>query len=380
MPREHIRAENRLPEQAFLFAAAAPGEAGRTTVERALAELEALAEAASAEVVGSTYQVRQKPDAAYYLGRGKLAEIKMAAESLGADLLICDDELSGSQLRNIERETGIRTIDRTNLILAVFAARATGSEGRLQVELAQYRYRLPRLKSTAGELSRQGGGIGTRGPGETRLETDRRHIRERIRSLEKRLQKVEAHQARLRAARRRRGDLTVAVTGYTNAGKSTLINALCKADLYAEDRLFATLSAAGRELYLPLLTSRGRRVLLVDTIGFVSKLPHHLVAAFRSTLAEAATADFVLKLVDGADPEAAAKLQVTTKLLQEIGAGDLPEMTVINKKDKIRADADLSALYGNIAGPAKLVPQISAVTGAGLPELKDSLQSELLKI
>lgn len=380
MPREHIRAENRLPEQAFLFAAAAPGEAGRTTVERALAELEALAEAASAEVVGSAHQVRQKPDAAYYLGRGKLAEIKMAAESLGADLLICDDELSGSQLRNIERETGIRTIDRTNLILAVFAARATGSEGRLQVELAQYRYRLPRLKSTAGELSRQGGGIGTRGPGETRLETDRRHIRERIRSLEKRLQKVEAHQARLRAARRRRGDLTVAVTGYTNAGKSTLINALCKADLYAEDRLFATLSAAGRELYLPLLTSRGRRVLLVDTIGFVSKLPHQLVAAFRSTLAEAATADFVLKLVDGADPEAAAKLQVTTKLLQEIGAGDLPEMTVINKKDKIRADADLSALYGNIAGPAKLVPQISAVTGAGLPELKDSLQSELLKI
>ena len=320
----------------------------------------------------------RSPDSATYIGKGKLAEIRVAAEVLQANLLICDDELTGSQLRNIEEETGLRTIDRTNLILDIFATRAKTREGRWQVELAQHEYRLPRLKSVAGELSRQGGGIGTRGPGETKLETDRRYIRRRIQKLKKNLKELSIHRELLRQSRNDRGVYTIAVVGYTNAGKSTLVNHLCHSKLFVADQVFATLDATVRQLYLPGNQLRQKDTVLIDTIGFINKLPHQLIEAFKSTLAEAAHADLLLIVVDGSDPDADEKLKTTRILLHEIGAGSIPQVTAINKIDKINRIDISSVLYSlsidDGAGPPF---EVSALTGDGLDELKIRLDKRL---
>ena len=265
------------PEQAILVAL----DTGEYDVEASLAELEELAHTAGAQVLGALVQKRESPDKATCLGSGRLEELTQLCRNVEADLVIFDLELTATQHRNLESELPCRVVDRTALILDIFAARARSAEGRLQVELAQLQYLLPRLAGQGVSLSRLGGGIGTRGPGETKLESDRRHIRRRIRSLRLQLDSVEQQRERRRERRKKDGIQTVAIVGYTNAGKSTLLNALTQAGVLAEDKLFATLDPTARALRLP----DGRQVLLIDTVGFVRRLPHHLVEAFRSTLA-----------------------------------------------------------------------------------------------
>ncbi|HHX37273.1 MAG TPA: GTPase HflX, partial [Clostridiaceae bacterium] len=365
-------------ERAILFGLNRPGRGEKERGERSLEELAALAEACGAVVVNSILQTRMAPDSATFIGKGKLTEIRTVGEALGANLLICDDELTGSQLRNIETETGLHTIDQTNLILDIFARRATTREGRWQVELAQHQYRLPRLKSVAGELSRQGGGIGTRGPGETKLETDRRYIRRRIQKLKKNLKQLSGHRELLRHSRDEQGVCTIAVVGYTNAGKSTLVNRLCNSDLFVADQVFATLDATVRQLFLPGNQIRQRDTVLIDTIGFINKLPHELIEAFKSTLAEAAHADLLLLVVDGSDPDADEKLQTTCNLLDEIGAGNIPRVTAINKIDKINSIDISSMLYSLSIDNGDGSPiEVSAVTGHGLDNLRTRLDERL---
>lgn len=366
-------------ERAIVFGLTASAQtAGRS--ERSLDELQALAESCGAVVVGRVVQTRLTPDGATYFGKGKIEELRQAAEAMEADLLICDDALTGPQSHNIEALAGVRVIDRTNLILDIFARRATTLEGRRQVELAQHRYRLPRLKQADGALSRQGGGIGTRGPGETKLESDRRHIRARISMLRRQLDEAAAHRDRLRQARRNRGAFTIAVVGYTNAGKSTLINRLCGTDLYAADQVFATLDATARKLFLPGAAARGQDVVLIDTIGFIAKLPHELIDAFKSTLAETAHADLILHVVDGSDPEAEQKMAVSLELLREIAADAIPRVTAINKTDTIYMMPDAAALYAACGRSSDRPVEISARTGAGLDELKHMLDQHISDI
>lgn len=302
---------------------------GAFDAEASIDELAELADTAGAEVLAKFIQNRESPDNATYLGEGKLREIRDFCRQQEADLLILDDELSGIQLRNIEEITGVHAIDRTTLILDIFAGRARSREGRIQVELAQQKYRLPRLIGLGKQLSRLGGGIGTRGPGETKLESDRRHIRRRIDALEAELKALGENRARIRQRRSKNGAITAAVVGYTNVGKSTLLNLLTTAEVYVQDQLFATLDPTARELALP----NGQRIILVDTVGLIQRLPHQLVEAFHSTLEEAADADLILNVCDCSDPAVDRQLEVTRQLLSDLGCGGIPTLTVYNKID-----------------------------------------------
>lgn len=314
-------------EKAILAAA----DVGEYDVESSIDELSELAKTAGAVEIARVIQKRDAYEPATVIGEGKLAELKELCQNLGATLLIFDCELTAAQIRNIEDETDVRTIDRTMLILDIFAGRAVSREGKLQVELAQLRYRLPRLMGIGASLSRLGGGIGTRGPGETQLETDRRHIRRRIDKLSAELKELEQRRGYSRERRKKDSVQVGAIVGYTNAGKSTLLNLLTGAGVLAEDKLFATLDPTARSIELP----DGRSLLLVDTVGLIRRLPHHLVEAFKSTLEEAACADIIIHVCDVSDPQAAEKADVTLKTLAELGAAEIPVVTVLNKCDKI---------------------------------------------
>jgi GTP-binding protein HflX len=299
-------------------------------IRSTLAELERLADTANAETVSTVIQYRDRPDPAWLVGKGKAEEIARTAELQDADLVIFDRELSPAQIRNLENIIPCKVIDRTQLILDIFAQRAQTREGRIQVELAQLQYMLPRLAGRGKELSRLGGGIGTRGPGEKKLETDRRHIRRLIGELKRELEEVKKHR-RLHGARRKKSGIPqVALVGYTNAGKSTLLNRLTGAGVLAEDKLFATLDPTSRRLSLP----GGTEVILTDTVGFIRNLPHHLVAAFRSTLEQVKEADLLLHVVDSSHPEAAEQIMAVERVLEELDASHLPVLMVLNKADK----------------------------------------------
>ena len=293
-------------------------------------ELEELAFTAGATVFAKLIQKRDRPDNATFLGGGKLWELKNICDANDIDLLIFDGELTPSQQRNIENFTDVRVIDRTMLILDIFALNARTSEGKLQVELAQLKYSLPRLGGKGIEMSRLGGGIGTRGPGESKLESDRRHIHRRIDALEENLEAMAKRRDLLRKRRKKNSVTTVAIVGYTNAGKSTLLNALTDAGVLTENKLFATLDPTSRALKLP----DGRSVLLVDTVGFISRLPHDLVEAFKSTLEEVVYADLILNVCDASDIEFEDHIKVTKQVINDLGAGDKPMLTVYNKCDR----------------------------------------------
>jgi len=299
------------------------------TTDSSIAELERLTDTAGAEVVGVLVQNRPIIENATYLGEGKLEELKEACKSLEADIVIFDDELSPMQIRNIENALDIRVIDRSMLILDIFARHAITKEGKLQVELAQLKYMLPRLTGKGVALSRLGGGIGTRGPGETKLETDKRHIRTKIHKLQSELKEIKAHRDLLRTSKSRKEAYVVALAGYTNAGKSTLLNTLTGADVLAENKLFATLDPTVRGITLP----DGRNVLLVDTVGFISKLPHHLIEAFKSTLEEVTFADAILNVVDASSDEYEKHIKVVNGILAGLKAEEKPTICVFNKID-----------------------------------------------
>ena len=340
------------PQRAILVAA----DCGEWDAEVSINELEELAKSAGAQVVAKVIQQRAEYDRATIVGRGKLNEIKELAEAENVDILIFDHELTAANIRNLEEATGLGVIDRTMLILDIFAARAQSRAGRLQVELAQYKYRLPRLEGMGKNLSRLGGGIGTRGPGESKLESDRRHIRRRIETLEHKLDELAANRELIRSRRKKDGIVTAAIVGYTNAGKSTLLNRLTNAGVLSEDKLFATLDPTARALELP----DGRSIMLVDTVGFVRRLPHHLVEAFKSTLEETVQADLLLNVCDISNGEADSQTEVTRELLESLGADKIPMLNVLNKCDLIE-------------GPLPICTDdcvlISAKTGAGIEEM-----------
>lgn len=325
-------------------------DTGDYDTRASLDELEALAQTAGAQTVAKLVQKRPSYDPATVIGSGRLEELAQLCKNDGADLVVFDCELSPAQMRNIEDACGTAVIDRTALILDIFAQRAVTAEGKLQVELAQLKYRLPRLGGMGNVLSRLGGGIGTRGPGETQLETDRRHIRRRIAALQEQLAELKKRRGLLRARRKKEGVTTVAIVGYTNVGKSTLLNALTGAGVLAEDKLFATLDPTSRALTLP----DGRSVMLIDTVGLVRRLPHQLVEAFQSTLEEAANADLLWCVCDAASGETAEQLDVTRRLMEELGAQDIPMLVILNKCDLIaeapRALNDQTALVSARTG------------------------------
>lgn len=352
--------EEERPERALLVSV----DTGEFDAAVSLEELAELAATAGAEVMETAVQKKEAPDKATCVGSGRAEEIARNCAAMDIDLVIVDRELSPTQQRNLEDMLPCRVIDRTTLILDIFAGRARSAEGRLQVELAQLQYRLPRLSGQGTALSRLGGGIGTRGPGESKLESDKRHIRRRIAALREQLEKLDAQRTLRRQRRRKDGIPTVALVGYTNAGKSTLLNALTDAGVLAEDKLFATLDPTARALRLP----DGRQVMLVDTVGFVRRLPHQLVQAFRSTLEEAVEADVILNICDASSPYAAEHLQVTGELLEELGCGEHPILQVMNKWDLVTA------------APAEEGAQrvcISARTGMGLSELLERVAALL---
>lgn len=336
---------------------------GEYDPEQSLDELEELAKTAQAITLAKVIQKRECYDKATCIGAGRLEEVTAFCTANDIDILIFDNELTATQIRNIEETTKVRVVDRTTLILDIFAARAKSKEGRLQVELAQQKYRLPRLAGMGTALSRLGGGIGTRGPGETRLETDRRHIRRRIQTLESELDELEKQRSLRRSRRKKDNVTTVAIVGYTNAGKSTLLNTLTDAGVLAEDQLFATLDPTARALRLP----DDREVLLIDTVGLIRRLPHHLVEAFHSTLEEAANADLILHVCDASNKDVEQQIEVTEQLLGELGCADIPIIRVLNKCDRLSVSPDLKAGTKSVL--------ISAKTGFGL----DGLLHEIAK-
>lgn len=341
----------------------AAADLGEYDAEASMKELEELAKTAGAEVVAQIVQKLPAPNPATLLGEGKIQELKETAAQLNADLVIFDCELTASRIRNIEDILNVRVIDRTMLILDIFAGRAVTNEGKLQVELAQLKYRLPRLAGIGASMSRLGGGIGTRGPGETRLETDRRHIRSRIDKLEENLKELEKRREFSRSRRKKDNVLTAAIVGYTNAGKSTLLNNLAGADVLAENKLFATLDLTSRGIELP----DGRTVIVTDTVGLIRRLPHNLVEAFKSTLEEAASADIILHVIDISDSEAAEKTDTTRQLLAELGCGDIPVINVLNKCDLLQNDIPES----------KDTVKICAKTGEGFDRLLKAISENI---
>jgi GTPase len=335
--------------------------ASQWNTEETMRELAQLTETAGALPVAEVVQRRPRPDSAYYVGKGKAEEMRLLVEETGADLVIFDDELSPSQKRNLEEALGCRVVDRTALILDIFARRAKTREGILQVELAQLSYLLPRLSGIGTELSRLGGGIGTRGPGETKLEVDRRRIRKRITDLKQDIDEVKKHRALHRQARQAVPLPVVALVGYTNAGKSTLLNSLTDAGVMAEDKLFATLDPTTRQVEL----ADGSRFLLTDTVGFIQKLPHHLVASFRATLEEIWEADLLLHVVDTAHPQAREQMAAVQEILAKLNAAEMPQIVVFNKMDLPEAATALPGLSS--AWPASVA--VSAKKGIGLDGL-----------
>jgi len=352
--------ENKIEQERAVLVSVDTGE---FDVDSSLLELAELARTAGAEVICEMTQKREAPEAGTYLGKGKLEELAEYCENEKPDLVIVDGELTPAQQKNIETITDTRVIDRTTLILDIFAARALSGEGKLQVELAQLKYALPRLGGKGASMSRLGGGIGTRGPGETKLETDRRHIRRRISALSEDLKELEERRARHRERRKKDGVVTVALVGYTNAGKSTLMNTLTDAGVLAENKLFATLDPTARALTLP----DGSSVLLIDTVGFIRRLPHKLVEAFKSTLDEAVNANVILNICDASNEECAEHYKVTMDLLEELGCGDKPIITVLNKCD----------LVNDISIPMGKSVRVSAKTGEGLEELLEAVRQAL---
>lgn len=313
-------------------------DTGEFDAELSMKELEELAKTAGVEVVAAVTQKRPTYDNATCIGSGRLEELAEEIENLEADIVIFDHELTANQTKNIEKILDIRVIDRTTLILDIFAQRALTAEGRLQVELAQNKYRLAHLAGKGIEMSRLGGGIGTRGPGESKLETDKRHIRRRIEILSAELKELERRREQHRARRKKDNILVGAIVGYTNVGKSTLMNALTKAGVLAEDKLFATLDTTSRALELP----DGRTLMLVDTVGLVRRLPHNLVEAFKSTLEEASNADIIINLIDISASDGYEQSEVTSKLLSELGCDGIPRVNVLNKLDKLPEGANIS--------------------------------------
>ena len=353
--------EEKVLIRAALFAA----DCGNWDLERSLSELRALAESADMEPVLEITQKRDHPEAAAYLGEGRLAEAKELCALNDVEVAIFDDELTGTQIKNLEDILQIRVIDRTLLILDIFAARAVTNEGKLQTELARLKYQLPRLAGLGASLSRQGGGGGggagaRRGAGESKLEYDRRHVRRRIDFLREKLEDIESRRAQTRRSRSRSAVPVIALVGYTNVGKSSLLNRICGADVLSQDMLFATLDPTARKMTLP----SGQNVVFIDTVGFVSRLPHSLVEAFKSTLEEACYADIILKVADAADPLRDEQLKVTDEVLAEIGAGDTESLVIYNKCDKLHV-APIDGL------------SVSAATGAGIDELLEFLDEKL---
>ena len=340
-------------------------DTGDFDAEVSIDELEELSDTAGAEVLGKIIQKKDRPENATFVGLVKLAEIIAFCQNNDIDIIIVDSELTPSQQRNLEKMTGVRVIDRTMLILDIFAARARTSEGKLQVELAQLKYSLPRLSGQGTALSRLGGGIGTRGPGETKLESDKRHIRRRIQKLEEELKELEKRREMLRKRRRKDGVQTVAIVGYTNAGKSTLMNALTQAGVLAENKLFATLDPTSRGLTLP----DGREVMLIDTVGLIRRLPHKLVEAFKSTLEVAAEATVILNVCDASDVHANEHLEVTKRLLNELGCQGKPVISVMNKCDLV-GDIYSMPTFGKTV-------MISALQEKGFEELLKAIEKEL---
>ncbi len=344
--------------------------------ERSLRELSQLAKTAGAEVVEGVIQRRDAPDPATYLGSGKVKELALIVADTGADTVICDGELTPGQLRQLESIVKVKVVDRTWLILDIFAQHARSREGKAQVSLAQMQYLLPRLRGWGESLSRQagghaggaGGGVGTRGPGETKIETDRRRIRAQMSKLRRELKALEATRRTQRSAREASGIATVALAGYTNAGKSSVLNALTGAGVLVQDALFATLDPTVRKTRAP----SGKEFTLADTVGFVRHLPHDLIEAFRSTLTEVQEATLIVHVVDGSDEDPFGQISAVREVLNEIGAGEIPEVIAINKSD-IADPMDIAAIKGSF--PNAIV--ISAHTGAGLEELLQRIDSEL---
>ncbi len=341
-------------------------------LHKSLDELERLLDTAGGESIARLVQNKDTPDPRTLIGSGKASELAYICEMNDATLVVFDCDLSPSQIRNLEDIVGekVRVIDRSMLILDIFALHAVTGEGKLQVELAQLKYTAPRLMGHGTEMSRLGGGIGTRGPGESKLESDRRHMRRRITALEAQIAEMEKNRGTMRASRDRSGIPKIAIVGYTNAGKSTLLNRLTDAGILAEDKLFATLDPTTRKFELPC----GESVLLTDTVGFINKLPHHLISAFRSTLDEASYADILLIIIDASDPEFRARLDVTEKLLEELGAGGKPTLYVFNKCDMGVAEF---AGMGRHAENDNTV-YISARTGQGVELLVSRIESLVL--
>lgn len=340
-------------------------DTGEFDAEASLEELAELVKSAGAEPELTVMQKLDRPESATFVGTGKLKEIAEICKQQETDIIVVDSELSPTQIKNIENETDKRVIDRTTLILDIFAKRARSKEGKLQVELAQLKYMLPRLTGKGVEMSRLGGGIGTRGPGETKLETDKRHIRRRTETLKAELAEVEKHRNMLRKRRKKDGVITCAIVGYTNAGKSTLMNYLTNAGVLAQDKLFATLDPTSRALKLP----SGVTVMLIDTVGLVRRLPHHLVEAFRSTLEEAAQSDIIINLCDASSDEARTHLAVTKDLLESLNCGDTPIINVLNKCDLVQKDTMEQEFESYV--------KISARTGDGVDKLLEIIDENL---
>ena len=348
-----------------------------------LEELASLADTAGAEVLGSVVQNLDHPEPGAYIGSGKIEEVRQLAAELGANGVIADDELSPAQLRNLSDALDLKVMDRTLLILDIFAQRAASSEGKIQVELAQLKYRMTRLAGMGTELSRLGGGIGTRGPGEKKLETDRRLIQRRITQLRRELDEVKKHRELLRTHRGEGAAPLAAIVGYTNAGKSTLLNALTGAGVLAENKLFATLDPVTRLLEL----GGGQKVLLTDTVGFIRKLPHNLVEAFGSTLEEAKYADVIVHVVDASNPQADMQMATVYDTLRQLGAMGKPVITLLNKIDQLDGESSGSSATDRNADAAvrasdrnaDAVVRISARTGEGLDKFKDALEEILMR-
>ena len=345
-------------------------DGGRGEIEKSIDELERLLDTAGGVTVAKVVQNKSTPDPRTLIGSGKVQEIKQLCEDNNVDLVVFDVELSPSQIKNLEDGIDVRVIDRSMLILDIFALHAVTGEGKLQVELAQLKYTAPRLVGKGVEMSRLGGGIGTRGPGESKLESDKRHMKRRIAALEDELRELDKNRMTMRAARDRSRHQKIAIVGYTNAGKSTLLNRLTDAGILAEDKLFATLDPTTRKFELPC----GESVLLTDTVGFINKLPHHLVKAFKSTLDEAVFADILMIVIDASDPEYATQLDVTERLLEELGATGKPTLYIFNKCDR---SAEELPTVGNRAERENVI-YISAKTGRGVDELVKRLEELVL--